>query len=41
MASQLVMCKIYLNDYNSGTRRDIKKRLTAIFLDFDVLSYEK
>ena len=41
MTSQLVLCKISLNDYNSGTRVDIKKRLMATFADFDSLSYEK
>ena len=29
---------LILNRYNSGTRRDIKKRLTAIFLIFAALS---
>ena len=41
MTSQLVICKIYLNDYKSGTRWDITKRLRPIVLDFDVLLYEK
>ena len=27
MTSQLVLCKISLNDYNSATKGDIKKRL--------------
>ena len=36
MTLQLVLCKIY----NPGTRRDTKKRLMPIFLDFDVPSYE-
>ena len=30
-----------LNEYNSGKRENIKKGLTAVFPDFDVLSYEK
>ena len=41
MTSQLVMCKISFNDYNSGTRGDVKQRFTPIYLDFDVLSQEK
>ena len=34
-------CQILLNDSNFVTRGDIKKGLMAIFLDFDVPSYEK
>ena len=40
MMSQPALCKIIsLND--DGIRWDVKTWLTAIFLDFGVLSYEK
>ena len=38
---QHVLWKISLNDYDSGTKGVFKKQLPAIFLDSDVLPYEK
>ena len=40
MTSQFVLCENSLNDGNSETGGNISKRLTAIFLDFDVLPYK-
>ena len=40
MKSQLVLCMISLNIYNSGTRRDIEKWLMRIFLIFNAYPFE-
>ena len=41
MTSQHVLRKISLNDYESGTGRDIKEWLVVIFIIFNALLIEK